>query len=178
MKITPDQALEILIESGCRPNSLSHSLIVAGITRAICEDLKANVRIDTDLAVCGAVLHDVTKTRSIETGEHHDVTGGEYIRALGFEKIARIIEAHVRLNNFSKSEPLTEEEIVHYADKRVKHSEIVSIDDRIKDLIIRYGSTPERADEIAGRIHFLKELEMKIESQMKTGISGAIAKIK
>ena len=176
MMITPEKALEILEKSGCLPNIMEHSLLVADVTRAICENLKDNSAINTDLAVCGAILHDVTKTQSLKTGEHHDISGGIYMRELGEEKIAHIIESHVELNFFSIESPLNEEEIVHYADKRVKHSEIVTIDERIDDLIIRYGNTPERKEDIASRIHFLRDLEKKIQSQMITSIDSVILK--
>ena len=176
MTITIEKAVQILKESGCLPNILEHSLLVAEVTKAICDNLKDKSQINTDLAVCGAILHDVTKTQSLQTGEHHDISGGIYMRERGQEKIARIIESHVALKDFSTESPLKEEEIVHYADKRVKHSEIVTIAERIDDLIIRYGNTPERKEDIASRIHFLRDLENKIQSRMTANIDSVIPK--
>lgn len=176
MTITPEKAVEILKKSGCLPNIMEHSLLVAEVTKAICDNLKDKSQISTDLAVCGAILHDVTKTQSLQTGEHHDISGGIYMRELGEEKIASIIESHVALKEFSIEAPLNEEEIVHYADKRVKHSEIVTINERIEDLIIRYGNTPERKKDIASRIHFLRDLENKIQSRMTASIDSVIPK--
>jgi len=86
----------------------------------------------------------VSKTTSIiakkkaETGEPveripHDILGGQVLRARGLpEALAHVVEAHGHLNpvTFNPDGPLTEAEIVCYADKRVTGTTIVSLESR------------------------------------------------
>ena len=59
----------------------------------------------------------------------------EIIKEEGYPEVANVAAAHGFM-----SEPKTwEEKILNYADKRVKHSEIVSLRERFDDLHERYG---------------------------------------
>ena len=51
-----------------------------------------------------------------------------------------------------------EEQIVNYADKRVKHQQIVSLGDRINDLKERY---PKSVDLIEAKLPYFIEFEKK-----------------
>ncbi len=50
--------------------------------------------------------------------------------------------------------PVTEAVLVHYADKRVKHTTIVSLAERFQDLKERYGKSPSA-------LAWLEDLERK-----------------
>ena len=47
--------------------------------------------------MAAALLHDITKTISFETKEHHDESGGELLRELGFASVGEIVKQHVIL---------------------------------------------------------------------------------
>ena len=101
--------------------------------------------LNRDLVRSASLLHDITKTRSLKTGENHAATGSELIRSLGYPDVARLVAQHVRLERMSGwSEPPREEEIVNYADKRVLHDEIRPLEDRRHYIMKRYGTEPAR----------------------------------
>jgi HD superfamily phosphodiesterase len=91
------------------------------------------------LVEAGALLHDITKTVSIQTKENHAKTGGELLASLGYVAVANIVRQHICLDSGSSDpDACTEAEVVNYADKRVKHEEVVDIEDRFQDVLERY----------------------------------------
>ena len=91
------------------------------------------------LVQAAALLHDITKTRSFETGENHAATARELLTERGFPEVARIVGQHVHLDNQTPSQGVEEAQIVNYADKRVLHDEIVSLEKRMAYIVERYG---------------------------------------
>jgi uncharacterized protein len=58
--------------------------------------------------------------------------------------VANIVRQHVHLDRNIRHNPIiTEALLVNYADKRVKHTSIVTLSERFEDLLIRYGTAPE-----------------------------------
>ncbi len=137
MKI--EKALTLLFKYEVPEHIINHSYKVTKIANIICEELiDEGSCIDISLVVLSALLHDITKYQSIlNRGEDHSVTGGILLRNLGYPDIAEIIESHIVIKN-DKLFPL-EKMVVFYADKRVKHDEIVSLEERYRDLKERYG---------------------------------------
>jgi hypothetical protein len=72
---------------------------------------------------------------------------------------------------------LEEVEIVYYADKRVMHDKIVTIEDRVHDLIKRYATTEEIRDQILKNKALALAVERKIAGFMKMDIRDALDKI-
>ncbi|HEY1405367.1 MAG TPA: HDIG domain-containing protein, partial [Spirochaetota bacterium] len=64
-------------------NIRAHSERVAQVAVAIVDNLREDCHINRELVCAGALLHDITKTRALQTGEHHDHTGGDFIRSMG-----------------------------------------------------------------------------------------------
>jgi hypothetical protein len=69
---------------------------------------------------------------------------------------------------------LEEREIVCYADKRVRHDTIVTLEERIQDLIARYGDSEEIRRLIRVNSSQVFALERKIAGFMTVGIEEAI----
>ncbi|MBN1501460.1 MAG: HDIG domain-containing protein [Spirochaetes bacterium] len=143
-----------------------HSALVRDVCRIIYRNLKNSDNLDIELIETSALLHDITKSRAIRTGESHADTGAELLLEMGYPAVAEIILSHVHLNSVDINLPLTASEIVHYADKRVKHSTVVTIRERIDDLIERYGRTEDIRIQIKSRISGLEALENKIRSNL------------
>ncbi len=53
------------------PNIVEHSLQVMRVSPAITDNLKENISINRDLIIAGSLLHDITKTRSLQTKERN-----------------------------------------------------------------------------------------------------------
>ena len=115
--------------------------------------------INRDMVEAAALLHDITKTRSLSTRENHARTGAQYLEGLGFRKVADIVRQHVRLDQDSTSPLITEEKIVHYADKRVLHDRVVTLEERHHDILERYGIDPEHQRRINETFYETKKLE-------------------
>ena len=145
---------------------------------AITDNLKNGVEVNRDLVIAAALLHDITKTRSLKTKERHDLSGGELLREMGFTSIAGIVEHHVVFQNFNPQGRLEEWEIIYYADKRVMHDKIVTIDDRVHDLLQRYGNSEEIESLIIQNKNLVFAVESKIASFMRVDINRAIAEMK
>jgi uncharacterized protein len=158
------ECLAIIAEKGMLENIKEHSILVMKVSLAITDALKPGTIINRELVLAGALLHDITKTQALATHEPHDITGGEYLRSIGLPSVAEVVEAHVTSEALDLKGHLSEKEIVHYADKRVMHASIVSLADRIDDLLIRYGTTEEHRSLIMSRVPFNLDLEKKIES--------------
>ncbi len=156
------------------PNIVEHSFQVMRVALAITDNLKDHVSVDRDVVIAGALLHDITKTRSIKTKEKHAVSGGRLLRELGYPRIAEIVEEHIITKDLNLEGLPEEKEIVCYADKRVTHEKIVTIEERIDDLMQRYGHTEEIRNQILQNMKQVVAVEQKLNSFMKIDIHVAI----
>lgn len=92
-----------------------------------------------------ALLHDLGKTCAIRLGGDHAQLGAAWVMQLtGNPHIAQGVMHHVcwpgSLDLARHFLPL----VIIYADKRVRHDELVSLEERFDDLVDRYG-TSERS---------------------------------
>ena len=118
-----------------------------------------------ELVIAGALLHDIAKTECLNGKCRHDTLGRDICTALGFPEIGEIVKEHVILEEFP--ERLYQrgffgaKEIVYYADKRVLHDEVVSIENRLEYIIDRYGNgDPQREQHIRLNFQQCKDLEV------------------
>jgi hypothetical protein len=96
------------------------------------------------------------------------------LRELGYPDIAEIVEQHVIIHELNLSGDIEEREIVYYADKRVMHDTIVTIEERVHDLIQRYGANEEIRELILKNREQVLAVERKIAGFMKIDIHYAI----
>jgi len=126
-------------------NIRRHSIVVARIAGYLAESLiDRGGAFSLPLTVAGALLHDIGKTQCLETDLDHAEVGREICLAHRFDELAPIVGEHVILRNGMPASALTEKEIVYYADKRVNHERIVSLDERLVYILERYGNNDER----------------------------------
>jgi uncharacterized protein len=168
---------ELMAKYCMLPNIVAHSRQVMRVSLVITDNLKSGVSINRNLVMAAALLHDITKARSLETREPHDQSGGELLRELGFERIGEIVKQHVILLDFNPQERLEEREIINYADKRVMHNRIVSLAERLEDLIQRYGTTEEIKNLIRQNESQVFAIEKKIAGSMAVDLDSAIQRI-
>lgn len=145
-----DACLDLLASRNVPVHVIEHSLRVAQVGSFLATHLKKTGHgMDARLIEAGALLHDITKIEAMEKKEDHAETGGRLLSSLGYQAVSEIVRQHVRLD-FALDEinGLTPVHIVNYADKRVRHTVVVSIFERFEDLTVRYGTTPERKKKI------------------------------
>lgn len=121
-------------------NIRDHSITVARVAELIAMGLvKAGVDIALDRIIAGALLHDIGKTACLEHGGDHAQVGREICLQRRLHEVADIVGEHVRLRDFQLQGAISEKEIVYYADKRVNHSSVVTLDERSRYILDRYG---------------------------------------
>ena len=173
-----EECFELMAQYAMRPNIAAHSLQVMNVSLAITDNLKSGTRINRDMVIAAALLHDITKTRALKTGERHDASGGVLLREMGCPRIAYIVEQHVFFRDLDREGALEEREIVYYADKRVMHDRIVTIDERLHDLVQRYGATEEICHRILQNKSLVLAIENKIAGFMNMDLEHAIAAVR
>jgi len=172
---TEEECLHIMKQYHMLDNIKAHSIEVKNIALALYNNLIDQNPLNCDLVIAGALLHDIAKTWAIETGNRkHDIEGGAILRKMNLPDIAYIVESHVFFKDFVKEGPIEERELVFYADKRVMHDVIVSLDQRVEDLIIRYGRTEEIINIIKDNKNFVLEVEEKINRHSIKDIHSVI----
>lgn len=169
--IIPDRqtCLELIDASNMLPNIKQHSLTVCRVAITIAHELNKN-GCNYNLAEIEAasLLHDITKTNSLSTGENHSLTGAETIAALGYRGVADIIRQHVTPDNVGNG--LTAAEIVSYADKRVLHDQVVPLHERFAYLKTRYGRSPQDMARIDAAQQHTEDIEQRIAEELPEGI--------
>jgi uncharacterized protein len=153
--------LSLMEQYGMLPNIKDHSLQVARIAVCLGKNLKARFpELNLDLVEAGALLHDIAKTETIRNRGNNAQIGEKMVRALGFDTLARIVAQHVQLEEaYFHNKWIDEVVLVHYADKRVRHDEIVDLEERFKYLVETYG----RSQEAVERIKALYQDTLKVE---------------
>ena len=113
-------------------------------------------------------LHDIAKSYTVQFGGSHAQIGASWVvDSTGNHKVAQAVYHHVEW-----PWPLPED-LVHpvffviYADKRARHDEMVSLDERYEDLLVRYGkSEHSRAASHRGWEHS-KTIERVLSAQLE-----------
>jgi uncharacterized protein len=142
-----EECLRLMNRYGMLENIISHSLEVAKVALFISVELKKKgQRIDLGLVEAASLLHDLTKTECLKTKNDHARTGCQVLKGLGYERVGDIVAQHIWLRKGGDPFSVSEEEIVNYADKRVMHDRIVSLEERFRDLRTRYGLNPRGMD--------------------------------
>jgi putative nucleotidyltransferase with HDIG domain len=149
-------------------NIRKHSKVVAEIVRVICLGLvNQGVQLSVEKAVAGALLHDIAKTPCLQSGGDHAALGRKICLQHRFDEIADLVGEHIRLKDYTMDGTYSEKEIVYYGDKRVLHTSIVSLDERMEDIIERYGrDNPELTRLVRLNFFISKKIERKLFSRL------------
>ena len=145
------EAIKLLIESGCAKNVIEHCKTVAKIALKIARKLeKKGFNPNLKLVEIGALLHDIGRSKTHTV--HHAIVGAKIAKQNGLpEPIIRIIERHVGGGITAQEAkklgwpvrdyiPKTlEEKIVCYADKLVEGNRQVPVEVTIKKLAEELG---------------------------------------
>lgn len=158
-----EECFRLIHEMRMMDHIVAHSIQVSRVALFLTDHLaKRNGGLNRELIRASALLHDITKTRSFETGENHAATGEDFLRERGYGEVARIVGQHVRLDRYMTTGSPTETEIVNYADKRVLHDKVVPLRERLDYILEKYGKGPEILARIRQTWEKTNELESKI----------------
>jgi len=146
----------------------AHSIMVEKVARLIAGGLEgAGVEIALDKVTAGALMHDIAKPMCLHTNEDHAAKGKEICIDNHFEEIAEIVGAHIRLKGYNGNRAISEKEIIYYADKRVNHDVVVSLEERLAYLLDHYGGGDDRiCGLIRKNFEICKEVEKKLFAKL------------
>jgi putative nucleotidyltransferase with HDIG domain len=149
---------------GMLPNVREHSFAVMQVALFLGEALTdAGFDLFLPLVEVGALLHDLGKTPCLGTLNNHAEWGAVILEELGYPQVAQVVREHVLLYaDIADSRTVRESELVNYADKRVLHATVVTLEARFADGRVRYGSTPEALARIQALQIRARALEEKI----------------
>ncbi len=157
---TRDACFDLMQKMQMMDHIKAHSIQVCRVATALVVPLTDHpAPPDLNLVQAAALLHDITKTRSFETGEKHATSGANLLETLGYPEVGRIIGQHVQLDAYFSAAFPTEAEILNYADKRVLHEKVVSLKERMDYIEKRYGKT----DEDRNRLKYLRKITQDME---------------
>ncbi len=170
------QCLDLMERYGMFDNIRAHSLTVARVAETLLIGMAAT-RVNgtelpaSDLVLAGALLHDIAKTICLGSECDHARKGRDICLELGYPIIGEIVREHVRLKDFSIDRYaqgiFSAKEIVYYADKRVRHESIVSLDERMAYIMERYGNNdPQRHHAIEENFQRCRTLEYHLFSRI------------
>lgn len=151
---------------GMLENVAEHSLAVAEVATFVARRGK-EVGLDIDVATvrASALLHDIAKTYSILHGGNHSQLGGAWtVELTGNPAIATGVTHHVYWPFDMDIEKYFIPLAVIYADKRVRHDGLVTIESRFTDLVRRYATS----DYIRGRIEITRLQAVALENLLST----------
>jgi len=161
------ECMELLGQFDMPQHIRRHSLLVAEVALLLAARLNQNSSgLDLRLIEAAALLHDVGKVSSLKTGENHAVLGAQMIQGIVAPAVARIVEEHISLDSSQVAGPVTESLIVNYSDKRVRHDQVVLLEERYYDLIERYAKGPSHVQFLRHKLDLCFALERTIFSHL------------
>jgi len=149
-------------------NIRHHSLVVARVADTLVAGLEnasgPTPVPDRTLVLAGALLHDIAKTPCLDGSCDHAEAGAAICRRHGYPDVAKIVKEHVLLKDHYpdryQNGLFTAGEIVYYADKRVRHNQIVGLEQRLTYILEHYGNNdPHRHRLIRKNFQLCLELE-------------------
>ncbi len=167
--IVPENTISDLYEEWVMPIHIrEHCKVVTDVAVQIANAyMKKGEIINTELLYSSAMLHDLHRICDIRElnrsgfkeevtdekwakwqefrrkykGMHHSEITAEVLSTMGYGDTAEVIRLHMSKNIILESQSYNslEKQIIFYADKRVKHNEIVDLEERFRDGHERYG---------------------------------------
>ena len=167
----------------CKMNMMDHivvhSMQVCRVATLLTQNLSdPGIELNFDLIQAAALLHDITKTRSFKTKENHAQTGGQYLTELGYTEVGSLVRQHVKLDEYPQTVSLGEAEIINYADKRVLHDKVVSLEKRLDYILEKYAKVSEHRKRIYRLWEKTKEIEDEIFGALSFSPDDLIGLIK
>ncbi len=139
----PTECYSLMSQYGMLDNIKAHSLVVSRIAEFLGSELMKSFDLDLGLVVSGALLHDIGKTACLHNGQNHALLGANICTTHGYAEVAPLVAQHVILSDDTPVRP-DEMQVVYYADKRVNHDQIVSLESRLDYILVRYGCNDPR----------------------------------
>lgn len=150
---------------------------IGGIGGADGPDGAGDAHLHLPSVLASALLHDIAKDYTIRFGGNHAQLGGAWtLYETGNPRIAQGVMHHV---HWPWRVDVTVQEwlmplIIIYADKRVKHDRLVTLEERFDDLVERYGRTERIRDRIRESHEQAVEIEQALSARLGMPLHDAV----
>lgn len=151
-----------------------HSALVADVATDLAGMARdKGLQFELQAVRAAALLHDLGKTYTVQFGGNHSQIGSSWVMQVTRNPaIAQGVMHHVhwpgRLDLDAHFLPL----VIIYADKRVKHESVVSLEDRFRDLFARYGINQDLTARIQRSYQQGKDLEKLLTTRLEVDLDG------
>jgi len=153
-----------------RKRGVDHGLAVAKIACSIGRELnRHSSKLDIDRLYNSALLHDIAKGET-----HHEERGAEMLKDLGLKRLAGIVGTH-RDAVVPKSGKISEKELVCLADKLVRGTTQMSVQQRFEEKLTLYAKDEDMCKAIRKRLAHAKGLERIVVDALGRPIDDIIS---
>lgn len=154
---------------GMFDNIRRHSLLVANFAEALAvRAIEIGFLDYIESCRAGALLHDIAKSYTVQYGGNHAQLGASWvIFSTGNCMLAQIVLNHVEWLWELPSCLVHPLFIVLYADKRVQHDQVVTLDERYIDILVRYGKTKQSQSAIYRAWEHVVIIERLLSAQLE-----------
>lgn len=174
---TPDRegCLALWERYGVPAHIRNHSRQVTKVMLGIGElALSRGLNVVLPYLLAGGLLHDIAKMYTIRHGGDHAQLGAALVlRETRNPLVAQMIYHHV---GWPWRVDVENDHVLHvllasYADKRVKHDNIVGLEERFADLLERYGKTERSRNFMAHAYLQAREIETKLSELLEVQLN-------
>lgn len=160
------QCLSLLTERfQANPGLIRHSMKVAQTAVLLAQMLnKKGYDLDLELIWASSLLHDVA--RGVP---NHARVAGEFLRKLGYLKVAEVVEAHMDPVTMSPDD-ITAIDIVSLSDRLVMGDQMAPLEFRFRRQLLNYGSDPEANAMIKRRFYAARTAQAILEETIGIGL--------
>lgn len=150
-----EECLSIVNEVLCRDDQIRRHLADVSMTSLkLAHAVQENI--NTNLVIAAGLLHDIKRKE-----KHHAQKGASFIRGIGFDRVARIIDQHMDIT-IDSSTTINEKEIVYFADK-ICNGKGLDLNYH-KRFALRMKQSPWAAGSIAKRYENTQLIQARIEA--------------
>lgn len=163
-----EKCFALMEKYGMLDNIKAHSIVVEKIANIIARgNIDAGLDISIEKVTAGALMHDIGKTICLNSKDDHAAKGMEICIKNDFAEIAEIVNEHIRLESYDPDGDIRVREIIYYSDKRVNHDKIVSLEERLEYLLMRYAKNKEPLErQIKDNFKECREVEKKLFARL------------
>lgn len=160
-------------------NIRAHSEKVAGLAYALAlSGRQRGVAVLPEAVLAAGLLHDLAKTYTIHHGGNHAQLGAAWVmRETGNAPMAQAVLGHVfwPWAEDADNDAIFMALALQYADKRVKHDNYVSLDERFADLMVRYAVSDFAREKIQCSHEQGKRIEAALSRRLGVKLDECIA---
>ncbi len=141
---TYKECVEILRDYGTPEHVIGHCRAVTHTSLVLTEAVnKKGYALNPELVRTAGMLHDIARVE-----DRHDLVGGAYLRSLGLEDAAQIVESHMTYPMFNDVHHLNETDIVCLGDRLCKFDRYVGLEERMEYILDKMKGNPKAQETI------------------------------